>query len=110
MRLSERATFKRPTYATGSGGRQTVTWSILYRRVPIELQPLASRETVIAYDRKNWFANYWAYLEKLTGIKEGDRFYLDNSREFEIKLVMSDSLGNRTGLMKLAVSEIAKGE
>jgi len=110
MRFSEKATFKRPTYTTGSGGRQTVTWSVLYRRVPIELEPLASRETIISYDKKNWFAQFYCYLERLTGIKEGDRFYLDNGREFEVKLIISDSFSKHTGLMKLAVSEIARGE
>jgi head-tail adaptor len=102
--LNQTVTIKRASYATGADGRQARTWAVLYRRVKCRFEALHSKETVIAYDKATTFANYFVHLEYLSGIKEGDRLYMDNGRTFDVKLVMNFDEAN--DIMKLAVMEV----
>jgi SPP1 family predicted phage head-tail adaptor len=108
LMFNNEISIKRPTYTTGEGGRQTVTWATIYRRIKCRFNALANKETIITYDKKTWFANFYIYLEYLSGIKEGDRVYTTDGGEYEIKLVQDwDKAKN---YMKLAVAEIGRGE
>lgn len=106
--LNNVVTIKRPTYTVGSDGRQTVTYAVLYRRVKCRFEALQGKETIISYDKKSVFANYFVHLEYLSGIKEGDRLYTDRGREFEVKLALNWDEANKLG--KLAVLELGRNE
>ncbi len=98
---------KRLTKTADNQGGYTSTWTFIHYRVPCRFNALASRETILAYDKQKVFANYYVYLEYLSDIKEGDRLYL-GTRAFVVKLIVD--WDETHDMMKLAVLEIARGE
>lgn len=105
--LNTTVNIKRKTLTADGQGGHTSAWATIYRRVPCRFNALGSPETTLTYDKQAVFANYYVYLEHLTGIKEEDRLVL-GSREFEVKLIQDWDEANN--YMKLSVLEIDRNE
>ena len=90
----------------GQGGLLAATWAILYNRVPCRFETLWREEEILAYDKKTVYPRYYLYLVYRSGIKEGDRVYL-NGRQFEIKLVENWSEQER--YLQLEMTELKRG-
>lgn len=104
--LDKSVDIKRETLTADSQGGYTSAWAVVHHRVPCRFQPLASRETMLAYDKKTVFANYYVYLEYLQDVTEGDRLYL-NTQTYAVKMVVDWDKQNN--MMKLAVIEVDRG-
>jgi head-tail adaptor len=88
----------------GKGG-YTRTWSVIHRNIRFRLNQLASNETMLMYDKQTVFAQFVAYGEYLSDIKEGDRLSRGGLK-YEIKLVMEwDLMKNQ---LKLAVMQVSR--
>jgi len=93
----------------GMGGWDgTESYTVTHRRVKCRFNALPKREQVIAYNKKEVFANWYCYMEYRSGIQEQDRLYMRDGREFEVKLLMDwDEAKN---YLKLAVLEIERNQ
>jgi len=89
----------------GMGGYATGSWAPIYKKIKGALVVISKGEQILAYDKKNVFAEVWWYFEHLSGVKEGQRIHWD-SKVYEIKLVLSWQEKER--FMKLACIEIAR--
>jgi len=89
----------------GMGGTLPSTWNIIYKQIKAAIVLIPKEAQIIQYDKLNVFAEFYVYLEALSGIKEGQRVYY-GSRTFEIKLVLPWREKGR--FMKLACVEIAR--
>jgi len=89
----------------GMGGTLPSTWNVIYKQIKAAYVLIQKGEQIIAYDKKNVFAEGYWYLEALSGVKEGQRVHY-GSRAFEIKLVLPWREKGR--FMKLACVEIAR--
>jgi head-tail adaptor len=91
----------------GAGG-QTTTDSIILRRIPCRFEALSGSKAQAAYAKLTVIPDMIVYMEYHSGIKEGDRLTDSKGREYSIALVEDWSLQGR--YLKLAVTEIARGE
>lgn len=89
----------------GQGGYATSTWNVLYPRLRCRFETLWKDEEIQAYDKKVVYPRYYLYLVYRSGIKEGDRVYLDG-RQFEIKLVENWSEQKR--YLQIEMTEIER--
>ena len=92
--------------ADGQGGFAASTWAALYDNVPCRFETLWKDEEILAYDKKAVYPRYYIYLVYKSGIKEGDRAYL-NGRQFEIKLV--ENWSEQDLYLQLEVTDINRG-
>lgn len=106
--LDSQCSIRRETLgaADGQGGYAASTWAILYNRVPCRFETLWKDEEILGYDKKVVYPAYYIYLVYRSGIKEGDRVYL-NGKQFEIKLVENWSEQER--YLQLIVTDINRG-
>jgi SPP1 family predicted phage head-tail adaptor len=98
--------YRKTDTADGQGG-YTSTWAAVHSRKRARFQALGSKEAMLTYDKATVFANYFVYMEHITGVTEGDRVYL-GTRKFDIKLVQD--WDETSEYLKLAVLEIGRGE
>lgn len=89
----------------GMGGYLPDTWTSIHKKVKFAIVLIPKEEQIIQYDKANVFAEFFIYLEYLSGIKEGQRVYW-GSRVFEIKLVLPWREKGR--FMKLACVEVGR--
>ena len=89
----------------GAGGYLPGSWAPIYKQVKAAIVLIHKGEQIIGYDKKNVFAEFFWYLESLSGVKEGQRIYW-SGRIYEIKLVLPWQEKGR--FMKLACIEIAR--
>lgn len=92
----------------GSGGQLTPTDTILYRRIPCRFETLSGSKAQAMYSKLAVVPDMIVYMEFHSGIKEGDRLVDSKGREYSIALCEDWSLQGR--FLKLAVTEIARGE
>lgn len=93
--------------ADGMGGHAAPTWTTLYKRVKAAIVLIPKKEQILEYDKDKVFAEFFIYLEYLSGIEEGHRVYW-GSRVYEIKLVLP--WREKARFMKLACVEIGRNE
>ena len=89
----------------GMGGYLPGSWASIYKQVKAAIVIISKGEQILAYDKKNVFAEFFWYLEHLSGVKEGQRIYW-GGKIYEIKLVLPWQEKSR--FMKLACIEIAR--
>lgn len=100
--LNKTVDIKRKTQTSDLQGGYTSTWATIHQSVKCRFYPLSSKEAMLSYNKASVFANYFIYLEYISGLAEGDRVYL-GTRIFEIKLVIDWDETNK--YMKLAAME-----
>ncbi len=105
--LDSKCSIRRETLGVpdGQGGYLASTWNILYNRVRCRFETLWKDEEILAHDKKTVYPRYYLYLAYRSGIKEGDRVYL-NGRQFEIKLVENWSEQER--YLQIEMTEIER--
>ena len=91
--------------ADSMGGYSAGSWASIYKKIKAAIVIIRKGDQILAYDKKNVFAEVYWYLEYLSGVKEGQRVHW-GSRIFEIKLVLPWREKGR--FMKLACVEIAR--
>ena len=89
----------------GMGGYLPGTWAPIYKKVKAGLVLISREQQILAYDKKNVFAEFYWYLEYLSAIKEGQRVCW-GSKVYEIKLVLPWEEKKR--FMKLACVEVGR--
>jgi len=91
----------------GQGG-QTITRNTLLRRLPCRFESLSGSKAQATYAKLTPKPDFIVSLEYQSIIKEGHRVEDTKGREYAILLVEDWSLQNK--YMKLAVTEVARGE
>ena len=91
--------------ADGMGGYLPGSWASIYKNIKAAIVLIHKGEQIIQYDKANVFAEFFWYLEYLSGVKEGQRVHW-GSKSYEIKLVLPWQEKER--FMKLACVEIAR--
>ena len=92
----------------GQGGYVT-TDSLKYSNILCRFNSLPKREEIMAYDKSTVFADYFVFLEYLSGVDEDDILVkTDDSREFAIKLIMD--WDEDRNMMKLACLELGRND
>lgn len=89
----------------GMGGEAAGTWAMIYKRVKFAIVLIPKEEQIIQYDKIDVFAEFFIYMEYLSGVKEGQRVHW-GTRTYEIKLVLPWREKGR--FMKLACVEIGR--
>ena len=89
----------------GQGGYLPPSWNILYKRIKAAIVLIPKGEQILQYDKKDVFAEFFIYMEYLSGVKEGHRIYWGD-RVYGIKLVLPWREKGR--FMKLACVEIGR--
>ena len=89
----------------GMGGTLPATWKVIYRRIKAAIVLISKEGQILTYDKKTAFANFYWYLEYLSGITEGKRVDW-SGRIFEIRLVLPWQEKER--FMKLACIEVGR--
>jgi len=87
------------------GGYDPSTWPTIYKRIKAAVVLIPKKEQIIQYDKINVFAEFYWYMEYLSGVKEGQRICW-GSRVYEIKLVLPWREKGR--FMKLACMELGR--
>lgn len=91
--------------ADGMGGYLPPTWTTLYKRVKAAIVLIPKGEQIFQYNKIDVFAEFFIYMEYLSGVKETQRVHWGN-RVFEIKLVLPWREKGR--FMKLACVEVRR--
>ena len=91
--------------ANGMGGYLPSTWSTIYKRVKAAIVLIPKGEQIFQYDKSNVFAEFFWYMEYLSGVKETQRIYW-GSKVYEIKLVLPWREKGR--FMKLACMQVGR--
>ena len=91
--------------ADGMGGYLPGSWALIYKNIKAAIVIIRKGEQILAYDKANVFAEFFWYLEYLSGIKEGQRVHW-SSKTYEIKLVLPWREKGR--FMKLACVEVGR--
>jgi len=91
--------------ADGMGGTAAPIWSTIHKQVKAAIVLIPKKEQIIQYDKIDVFAEFFIYLEHLSGVREGQEVHY-GSRKFAIKLVLPWREKGR--FMKLACVEIAR--
>lgn len=89
----------------GMGGYLAPTWATLYKQIKFAIVLIPKKEQIIKYDKIDVFADFFIYMEYLSGVKEGHRLHW-GTRTFEFKLVLPWQEKKR--FMKLASVEIGR--
>lgn len=89
----------------GMGGQLPATWNSLYKRIKFAIVLIPKGEQIFQYNKIDVFAEFFIYMEYLSGVKETQRVYWGN-RVYEIKLVLPWREKGR--FMKLACVEIGR--
>jgi len=91
--------------ADGMGGYSPSSWAIIYKRIKGAIVLIPKKEQIIQYDKINVFAEFFWYIEYLSGVKETQRIYW-GSKVYEIKLVLPWREKGR--FMKLACIQLGR--
>ena len=92
----------------GMGGYLPGSWAPIYKKIKAAFVITTLRfqgEQILAYGKKNVFAEVFIYLEYLSGIKEGQRVHWE-SKVYEINFVAPWQEKER--FMKLACVEVGR--
>lgn len=91
------------------GGYTGPSRAVIYTNVLCRFNALTTKEVAIFSDKQDVKANYYVYMEYMSGIKETDRLVkIDDGREFDVKLILD--WDEDRNYMKLAVLEVARLE
>ncbi len=101
-------TIKRGTTSDDGSGGQSVTYSVLHRNVMARFVTTAGRKLGTVYDKALTLPDYFVYIVGTLDIKENDRLYMADGREFGVNKV--DSFAELGYQMKLDVTEIGRNE
>jgi len=91
--------------ADGAGGFLPATWAIIYKRIKAAIVVIPIKGQIIQYSKVDVFAEFYWYMEYLSGVKETQRIYW-GSKVYEIKLVLPWREKGR--FMKLACVELGR--
>jgi len=91
--------------ADDMGGYDSPIWSTIYKRIKAAIVLIPKKEQIIQYDKIDVFAEFFWYMEYLSGIKETQRIYW-GSKVYGIKLVLPWREKGR--FMKMACVEIGR--
>ena len=91
--------------ADGMGGYLPSTWTTIYKRIKGALVLIPKGKEIIQYGKIDVFAEFFWYMEYLSGVKETQRVYW-GSRVYEIKLVLPWREKGR--FMKLVCVELGR--
>lgn len=89
----------------GMGGYNPAGWNTIYKRVKAAIVLIPKKEQIIKYDKIDVFAEFYIYMEYLSGVKETQRIHW-GSKVYEIKLVLPWREKGR--FMKTACVEIGR--
>lgn len=89
----------------GMGGQLPATWSSIYKRIKFAIVLIPKGEQIIQYGKLDVFAEFFIYMEYLSGIKEGQRVHWEG-RTYEIKLVLP--WREKGQFLKLACVEVGR--
>lgn len=89
----------------GMGGFLPSSWTTIYKRIKGAVVLIPKKEQIFQYDKIDVFAEFFWYMEYLSGVKETQRIYW-GSRVYNIKLVLPWREKGR--FMKLACVEIGR--
>ena len=87
------------------GGYGPSTWSTIYKQIKAAVVLIPKGKEIIQYSKVDVFAEFYWYMEYLSGVKETQRIYW-GSRVYEIKLVLPWREKGR--FMKLACMELGR--
>ena len=91
--------------ADGMGGYAEGAWTSIYKKVKAAIVIISRENQILAYDKENVFADFYWYMEYLSGVKESQRICWD-SKVYDIKLVLPWREKGR--FMKLACVEVGR--
>ena len=91
--------------ADGAGGYLPSTWTTIYKRIKAAVVLIPKGKEIIQYSKVDVFAEFYWYMEYLSGVKETQRIYW-GSKVYEIKLVLPWREKGR--FMKLACVELGR--
>jgi head-tail adaptor len=89
----------------GMGGYLPSTWATIYKRIKGAVVLIPKGEQIIQYSKVDVFAEFFWYMEYLSGVKESQRVHW-GSRVYEIKLVLPWREKGR--FMKLVCIEVKR--
>ena len=89
----------------GMGGTLPSTWVTIHKRIKAAIVLIPKKEQIIQYDKIDVFAEFYIYMEHLSGVKETQRICW-GTRVYGIKLVLP--WREKARFMKLACVEIGR--
>jgi head-tail adaptor len=101
-------TVKRGVTADDGSGGQTVTWTTLHRNVIARFETTSGKDLGTVYDKAATIPDYFVFVVGTLDIKENDRIYMADGREFGVNKV--DSFAEQDYQMKLDVTELGRNE
>lgn len=109
----EPITIKRFVETDDEYGGQIKAWSILYRNTPARFVPATTSNAIVAallmaYDKATTMPDYFVYVEGTLTVRENDRIFMSNGREFGIKKV--HSFAEKGYQLVFGVTEIGRNE
>jgi hypothetical protein len=101
-------TIKRPVLTDDGSGGQSVTYSVLHRNVTARFVTTAGKRLGTVYDKALTIPDFFVHVVGSLDIKENDRIYTSDGREFGVNKV--DSFAEQGYQMKLDVTELGRNE